>query len=179
MNDILAENRFSLSWKLFQEGMRAVTADSYGSSVRKLLIGLAALWLALSAWTLIRGAGLSYVLAELAVLAALTLWLELLLPRSRAKRAWRKLEEQGRADAERTTHFYGDHLEVASAGAVKTVAYADLRKTLRSKSLLVLVAEDKTGVLIKKDAFTLGTEETVLRLIEAARESGGTADPIP
>ena len=176
MNDILAENRFSLSWQLFFEGMRSVTADSYGSSVRKLLIGLAVLWLALSVWTLSRGAGLAYVLLELAVLAVLTLWLELLLPRSRARRAWRKLEEQGRADAERTTLFFADHLEVQAAGAVKSVSYADLRKTLRSRNLLVLVAGDKTGILIKKDAFALGTEETVLRLIEEAKKEEALHD---
>lgn len=176
MNDIPAENRFTLSWKLFLEGMRAVTADSYGSSVKKLLIALAALWLAMSAWTLVRGASLSFALTELAVLAALTLWLEVLLPRGRAKRAWRKLEEQGRAGAERTTQFYEDHLEVQAAGAVKAVAYAEVEKTLRSRNMLVLVAEDKTCILIKKDAFTRGTEETVLRLIEEAKTEEASHD---
>lgn len=170
MNEILAENRFVLSWELFLEGMRSVTADSYGSSVKKLLIGLTLLWLALSAWTLYRSASFSYALAELAVLAALALWLLVLLPRRRARRAWHKLEEQGRADAERTTYFYADHLEVKAAEAARSLDYAEVRSTLRSRNLLILVAEDRTGILIKRDAFTRGAEDLVLRLIEEAQK---------
>lgn len=170
MKEVLAENRFSLTKPLFYEGLRAVSAASYGKTVKKLLIGVAVLWLALSVWTVRQSGSLSWALAELAVLAAAALWLAVLLPRSRAKHAWRTLEEQGRAEAERITRFYGDRLEVDCLGSVTRVPYAKLRKTIQSDRLLVLIAEDQTGILIKKDAFTLGSEGSVLDLIEEAEK---------
>ena len=90
MKTILAENRFILTKTLFYEGMRRVSAASYGKTVKKLLIGVALLWLALSVWTVRRSGSVSYALMELAVLAAVSLWLAVLLPRGRARRAWKR-----------------------------------------------------------------------------------------
>ena len=176
MKTVLAENRFILTKTLFYEGMRRVSAASYGKTVKKLLIGVALLWLALSVWTVRRSGSVSYALMELAVLAAVSLWLAVLLPRGRARRAWKTMEDNGSAEAERITEFFDGHLEVNTGLRTVSLAYGEIAEILHTDSLLLLISREKTGIMLKKDAFTRGTEETVLQLIEEAQKEDATHD---
>lgn len=166
MNEILAENRFPMTKALFFEGMRRVWKESSGRSVRRLLLIPALVWLAFTAYTLSQGGGMALPAVELVVLALVVLWTVYWLPRGKARRAWRALEDRGAADAERVTRFYADHLEVETDGRLTGIAYADLEQTLTSKNLLILIAGDKTGILLERSSFTRGTEDEVLQLIE-------------
>ena len=49
-------------------------------------------------------------------------------------------------------------------------ACADLVQTLASKNLLVLIAGDKTGILLERSSFMRGTEDEVLTLIQKEKE---------
>lgn len=172
MKEKLAENRFILTKELFFEGMRRVSRAYYGKTVKKLLIAIALLWLVLSAFTIWRSGSISYALAELALLAAVSLYLAVLLPRGRARRAYKAMEDAGTAEAERTTTFFEDHLEVEAGGRTTSLPYEEIADCLETDRLLLLISEGKTGILLKKDAFTVGTEETVQHLIEEAKKGG-------
>lgn len=170
MNEILAENRFMLNKDLFTEGMRRVWAENSGKSTKKLLAVLALVWLALSAYTLIRGGSLGFPVIELFVLSLTAFWATVWLPRSGARRAYRALEASGRADTERIVRFYADRLEAEANGQLTGIAYADIVQILTTPRLLILLAEDKTGILLRRDSFVLGTEEQVLTLIQKEKE---------
>lgn len=170
MKEILAENRFVLTKELFFEGMRRVWKESSAKSIRRLLLILVLVWLAFTAYTLSQGGGLALPAAELFALGLVVFWAVYWLPRSKARRAWRALEDRGAADAERVTRFYADHLEVETLGQMTEIDYADLAQTLTSKNLLVLIAGDKTGILLERSSFTRGTEDEVLTLIQKENE---------
>lgn len=59
-----------------------------------------------------------------------------------------------------------------AAGCQTTVSYSEIKQILHSKHLLLLVAEDKTGILLKLDSFTRGGETTVRELIKNAGNGG-------
>lgn len=167
----LAENRFLLTEGLFMEGMAAVQAAGYARQVRKLLFGLAVLWLLLAGYALYRGESLLLPLLELVALLLVGLWAAVLLPRRRARRAFEKLSARTGASSERVTRFYADHLEVTAAGQKTVVAYGDIEQVLPARRLLVLVSRDKTGVMLQKDAFVRGDEESVQQLIKTAKQA--------
>ena len=45
------------------------------------------------------------------------------------------------------------------------IDYEDIRQIIKSKHLLILICNDKTGVLVLRNGFTAGSEEAVLDLI--------------
>ena len=50
------------------------------------------------------------------------------------------------------------------------IPYGSIRTIRRTEGLLVLVSEDRTGVIAAENGFILGTAAEVLRLIEEHRE---------
>lgn len=165
---ILAENRFTITKSLFFEGMRRVSRENYGKFARRAVAFLGLMWLILAAVTLWQHQSLVFVGAELLVVCLVGLWITVFLPRSKAKRAFNRLENQSRG-LERTTRFYPDRLEIDAGGTQTVVSYAEIRQILEAKRLLILVTADKTGVLLKRDGFLLGSEEDIRRLIEQAK----------
>lgn len=176
MKTVLAENRFPLTKVLFTEGMLRVWKENAGSGSKKLLAVLCAAWIALTVYTLAQGGSLLFPAAELAVLALVALWATVWLPRQRANRAYKAMEAQGTAESERVTRFYADRLEIDIDGSLTEIDYTAIKQTLTSKNLLILVSEDKRGVLLKRDSFTLGAEEDVLHLIENAKKENELYD---
>lgn len=166
--EILAENRFTITKDLFYEGMRLVSAESYGKLAKKAVILLGIAWLALTAVTLWNGQGLGYVVIEFVVLCLVALWIYIFMPRSKAAGAFKKMEAKYGGDLERVTRFYEERLEVEASGYQLAVPYSEISRILRSKRLLVLVTEDKTGILLKFDGFTRGGEAAVRELIKNA-----------
>ena len=172
MRETLAENRFQMTRELFFEGMARVWAAGARKSIGRWLLLLGGLWLAFTVYTLLQGGSLLFPLMELGVLGAVILWCLVFLPRGRARRAWNALEAQGRANTQRCTRFYEDRLEAESGGQTTEVSYAEINRILRSEHLLLLITENKTGILLKHDGYTRGTEETVLRLCGAELYQG-------
>ena len=159
--DILAENRFLLTKDLFLEGIRRVDQESYGKFAKKIAAALAAVWLAMAAATLWTGGSLAFAVTEGLVAALAAVWVCVLLPRSRAKRAFKALENRYGTDMERVVRFYPDRLEVETAETQTVIPRDQLRQLLRSKRLLVLLTAEKKGVLLKRDSFTLGDETAI------------------
>ncbi len=166
-----AENRFTMTKDLFFEGMALVSKTGYGKLARKGTVALAAAWAVLLVLTLLWRQNLWIAALEGAVMVLAAVWLEAVLPRSRAKRAYRKLEAQSGGDMERITRFYAGELEVLTAGTRRRIPYDRVQTLLRSRNLLVLVCQDKIGILLKLDGFTLGSAEGVQALIRAAQET--------
>lgn len=162
----LAENRFTITKDLFCEGMLRASAESYGKLAKKAILFLAAAWLVLAAVTLWQRQSLGYMVIEFIVLCLVALWIYILMPRNKAKRAFRQLTDKYGDDLNRVTCFYEDRLEVEGSGNQKVVFYTEIKQILRSKHLLVLVTEDKTGIMLKLDGFTRGGEAAVQELIK-------------
>lgn len=170
--EILAENRFTITKSLFYEGMLRVSTDSYGKLAKKAVIFLGIAWLVLTAVTLWKDQNLGYVIIELIVLCLVALWIYIFLPRSKAAGAFKKMEAKCGGDLERVIRFYGDRLEVEISGCQTVVFYSEISQILCSKRLLVLVTEGKTGILLKLDCFTHGSEAIVRELIKNAAMEG-------
>lgn len=165
MMEPLAENCYTLTKPLFYEGMRPVLRQGYGKAVRWAVLALAAAWIALTAATLILKQSPAYLAAEASILGLAILWLMVYMPWHKARSAWKKMEERYGAYMERTTCFYDDHLTVCAAGREVTVPYEQIAKKLQTDHLLILIAQDQTGVLIKRDAFRKGNEAEIMKLI--------------
>lgn len=161
MKDLLAENQFTITKKLFYEGMSLISRDSYGKFVKKVTIALLGVWLVMFAVTLIANANLLIALGELVLVAFLCAWISVYLPRSRAKRTFKGLQ----GDLTRTTRFYADHIEMESENRREEIAYDQVQDILQSRNLLVLICENRIGVMLALDSFTMGDAEKVRSII--------------
>jgi hypothetical protein len=90
------------------------------------------------------------------------------MPRSNAKRLWKALEGKYGCKMHRTTTLYQDHFEILGEGVERQIAYEEITQVLQSKRLLILICEDKTGVLLALDGFTQGTVNEVKALYSGA-----------
>ena len=161
----LAENRFTITKELFYEGMLRVVKESYDPFRKKIILVLAAAWAILAAATVFMRGSLSYAVVELVVVVLIGVWLSVLVPRNKARRAWAALESRG-GDLERVTRFYPDCLEADNGSEEITVFYEDIRQILQSEHLLVLLSVEKVGVLVARDGFITGDTAAVQALIE-------------
>ena len=167
--EVLAENRFTITKSLFYEGMLLVSAQSYGKMAKKAVLFLFAAWIALTVVTLWRHQSVGYIVIEFIVSCLAALWIAVYMPRRKAKRAFKALEDKCGDNMERITRFYDDRLEVEASERRTVVFYSEIAQVLRSKRLLVLVAEDQTGILLGLDGFTRGDETAVRELIETKK----------
>ena len=161
MKDLLAENRFTITKKLFYEGMALISRDSYGKFVKKMTIALLGVWLVMFIVTLTANANPLIALGELALVAFLCFWISVYLPRSRAKRTFKGLQ----GDLTRTVRFYADRMEMESDNRSEEIAYDQVKDILQSRNLLVLVCKNSIGVMLALDGFTIGDAEKVRNII--------------
>ena len=161
--DPFAVNRFTITKSLFVEGMLRVSAERYGKFAKKAAVFLGGLWAVLLIVTLVLRSSLLFVLGEFVIIGLIILWLCVYMPRQRAGRAFKALQDRCGGDMERETRFYEDRLEIE--GIEKTIAYSEIAEVLTSKRLLVLVCEDKTGVLLSLEGFVVGDETTVREIV--------------
>ena len=166
----LAENRYTLTKPLFYEGALRVLKENLGSFTKKALIALTVLWAVLAAATLLMSGSLSYAVMELIVLAAVGLWLCVLMPRGRARKSWQAMESKYGEDTERVTSFYLNLLEVQSGDEKTSILYKDIRQILTTKNMVVLVTADNVAVLVSKNSFVKGSMDSVLDIIERKME---------
>lgn len=164
---IFAENRFTITKSLFIEGMLRVSRENYGKFAKKALAFMVLAWFLLAAATLWLGQSLVYVAMELVVLCIAGFWITVYMPRRKAKRAFDSLQNRG--GLERVLRFYQDRLEIDASGTQKVVFYSEIQQILTAKRLLILVTEDKTGVLVKRDGFVCGSEAVVGERIRQAK----------
>lgn len=164
--EIKAENTFTVTKELFYEGSRKVALADLGPLAAKSLITLGVFWAVLTGITLIMNGGLLMPLLELVIIVAIAAWMLLITPARRSKNGWKKLQNRCRGNLTRTTRFYEDRLEVESGGGELVVNYEDIRRTVESRNLLVLINADKVGIMLALKGFTKGDKETVLKLLE-------------
>lgn len=164
--ELLAENRFTITKPLCCEGMLRISAESYGKFAKKVVMLLAAAWLILAAVTLWQGQSLGYLVVELIVLCMVSLWICVFVPRNKAGRAFKVLKSRYGDDLNRTTRFYTDRLVVETMENQTTIHYSEITRVLHSPRLLILVTDDNSGILLKLDGFTYGSEITVQNLLK-------------
>lgn len=164
----IAENQFTITKPLFMEGMLRISQDGYGKSARKAMLIVLGLWAAFFIYTIAVKGDLFTCLGFLILLCAAGLWLCVGMPRSNAKRLWKGLEGKYGCNLQRTTSFYSDHFEILGDGVEKHIAYEEVIQIKQSRRLLILVCEDKTGVLLALDGFRQGNENDVKALCPGA-----------
>lgn len=167
-----AENHLTVTKPLFFEGMLRLSRDTYGKFASRAMLVFLAVWAVLLLFTILTDGSLNSVLFCLGVVALLGIWLCVWTPRSNAKKAWKSLESQYGSSAKRVTRFYSDHLQITGDCAEKSVSYADIQEIKTSKNLILLVGRDKVGIMLAKDGFTRGDDQTVYALIGGNKIKG-------
>ena len=151
-----AVNRFTVTKDLFYEGMKRTSKESYGPAARKSVVGLIVLWLILAVVTGFMNGALHYVVIEFIVIVLMCLWVTMYLPWMKTRRAWKAMENKYGTEMDREVRFYEQFLEVSASCDEVTVFYEDVREVLESKHLLILVSQDKTGIMVALDGFVSG-----------------------
>lgn len=164
MKELLAENQFTITKKLFYEGMFLISRDSYGKFVKRITLVLLGVWLVMFVITLIAKGNLLIALGELVLVAFLCVWISVYMPRSRSKRTFKGMQLQG--DLTRITRFYDDHFEVESENRQEEIAYDQVQDILQSQNLLVLICQNRVGVMLALDGFTVGDAEKVRSIVQ-------------
>lgn len=167
--EILAENRFVITKSLFIEGRLSLSRESYGKSANKIGAALLILLLVLVGGSLLLGLSFASVGMEILILGVMAFWLFYGFPRSNAKDAYKALIRKCGDEPERITRFFDDHLEIEGPGVHTSLSYTQIEQVQRTRHLLVLVSDEKAGVLLKLDSFPVGSEAVVCELINAAK----------
>lgn len=160
----IAENTTTVTQPLFFEAMAA--ADNYRETALKGMGVMAAAWVVLAGITVFRGMSLGLALMELAVLAAVGLWLIVLYPRSRYKRGFKAMQDRYDGDLTRQIHFYRDRLVIDTCLNSAEFTYHEIIRIRKTRNLLLLVCADKTGLFFALDGFSKGDADTVVQAVE-------------
>jgi len=152
------------------EGMLCISRDSYGKAAAKAMLLVLGLWGVFFLYTLAVEGDVAHALLFLVIIGMAGLWLCVGIPRSNANRAWKVLEGKHGSNHHRTTSFYPEHLEIQGEGLEKHISYDQITRILQSRRLLILVCEDKVGILLALDRFTEGNAQQVKALIEGAKD---------
>ena len=169
--DHLAENRLTITKSLFTEGMLRISRDSYGAGARKTALALIAIWVAVAAYTVWSGGGLIHTVAYLIPFGLIILWSNVLLPRNQVKRMWKSQEMTHGPGAERLTRFYEDRLVITGTGVNKEIPYDQILSVKYSRHLVILLCENKMGILLARDGFSGEPLEQLLQRIFAGRNN--------
>lgn len=160
MNGSIAENRFTLTKELFDEGMKRVAKENQGAFNRKLMLIIAAIWLLSAAATVFLNQSPFTLVFETIILILVLMWVTVYLPWHKRRKAYGQIN-----DTERTISFYQTRMVVNSGGRESTFSYDEIIKILSSKNLLILLTEDNTGILIERNSFTIGSEAEILKYL--------------
>ena len=166
MMGLLAENRFTITKKLLYEGSRLLSRDGYGKFAKKVTLVLIGIWLVLFVIALITKSDPMIALGELVLVAFLCVWINLLLPRSRAKSTFKGLQQQG--ELTRTVRFYANYMEAESENRREKITYDQVENILQGKNLLILICNNGVGVMLALDGFTVGDAKKVRSIIPAS-----------
>lgn len=150
---VLAENHITVTKSLFMEGMLRISRDSYGKTARRAALVLLGLWVALLIFTLSVNGGLWQTTGILICVVFVSLWLLVVMPRSHAKKAWKAQESRYGSTMERTARFYDDHLQIQGDCLEKTVAYSEIQQIKYSRRLMILITQDRVGIMLALDGF--------------------------
>ncbi len=164
--EALAENHITVTKSLFTEGMLRIARDGYGKTARRAVLVLLGLWMALLIFTVVSRGDLVLTLGFLVLLSFISLWILVLYPRSQAKRAWKAQIAKYGDPMERTAYFYDDHLLIQGDCVETTIQYSEIAQLHRSRRLLILVTENKVGVMLAQDGFVHLTAQQVEALIK-------------
>ena len=167
--EILAENRTTINKKLFTEGMLCISRDGYGKSARKAVLIFLGMWLLFFIWTLASGGSYLQTLGSLCLVALLGLWVCVYLPRDNAGRYWKAQEAKYGAVMDRTTAFYPEELTITGECVEQTIPYTQITEIKFSRNLMVLICENKTGILLSRRGFYGRNEEEIKALIQGAK----------
>ena len=162
---ILAENKFTITKNLFCEGSLLVSRGSYGKFAKKVTLVLIGIWLMLLIVTFIANSSPIITFGEFLLIVLLCLWINIFMPRSRAKRSFKDLQMQG--DLTRTIRFYADHFEAESENRREKIKYDQVKDILQSRNLLIIICSDGVGVMLALDSFTVGDAEKVRSIIRS------------
>lgn len=162
--ETIAENKTAITKKLFFEAMAA--ADSYRGSALKGMSVLLGGWMILLLFTLLQGFPVQMALMELFVIAAVGVWLLVVMPRGKYKRAFQKLQERSE-DMTRTVLFFEDFCVVDPEGSNVSFRYQEIVRLRRTRHLMVFTVADKTGTFVDMDSFTKGSADALERLIRS------------
>lgn len=169
MMGLLAENQFTITKKLLYEGRLLISRDGYGKFAKKITLVLIGIWLLLFAVTLITKSNPMLALGELLIVTFLCLWINVFLPKSRVKSAFKGLQQQG--DLTRTVRFYASYMEAESENRREKINYDQVEDILQGRNLLVLICNDGVGVMLALDGFTVGDAKKVLSIIPCKAKS--------
>lgn len=165
----IAENHIRITRALFQEGMRAVTDNSYRKSIRAIALCLMILFGAAAAWLIYTGGSLIFLLGEAIFLGALFFWLIVLLPNTSQRRKYRAMMQGTDSIPERKIVFYQGYLSVtANSGKQTTVQYSDVSAVQETRNLYILNCRNHANVLLDKNGFVSGNIDRVKQLIDGA-----------
>ncbi len=167
----IAQNEILITKKLFYEGMQAASGIEYRKTAQKAIIAFAVLWFVMLIFSIWQNLSFIVLIGELILILLVALWLWVLFPNSKIKRAYKLMEDKSGGGMNRIIRFYNDCLTVESDTNSTEIPYSNICKTIRTKQLLVLVCEDKTGVMLALDGFTIGSAEIVLERINDTNKS--------
>ncbi len=165
----IAENRITVNKKIFYEGMLRISRDGYEKAARRSMVIFLAMWLVLLFWTIVSGGNLTQTFSYLILIGLIGMWVCLYLPRHSAGRSWKAQEAKYGPTMERFTQFYTDRLVVTGEGIEKEILYTDIDAIKESRTLLILLSRDNTGVMLARNGFTGKNETEIKALIQGAQ----------
>ena len=161
----IAVNSFILTKELFYEGSKRTGKENYSAFARRMVLIMIGAWIIVSGITLLTHSSPIFIATEALVLILAALWVAVYTPWNKRRKAYNAFLLQYGENPERTVEFYEDRLTVDPEGRGFTVPYSGIAKTLTAENLLIFITSDNKGVLVKRGAFTNGSEAEVRELI--------------
>lgn len=156
----IAENHITITKKIFDEGMHAAEFQSHKKERMLLVAILSFIFFILVIWLWNAGSSRILPFSELVFLTALTLWLFVLLPKTKHKNKYQAMTRGMDSVPSRITCFYEDHMSITDDFEnVTHISYEDITGWLETKNLYIINCTEKRNVLLSKTGFISGDFE--------------------
>ncbi|MBO4848901.1 MAG: YcxB family protein [Clostridia bacterium] len=155
----LFENRYFLT----MDDLREFTWRA-GNHLTFSVIAIGALIIALYSAVMSRNKDM----IPIAILAVLFSAYVIALFPLRVKRVWQRVCERSHGSpVETITTFTEENAVIVSNGDEQrtTVDYSSIKKTITTKNLIIIVTRARLGYMLRRDGFTVGTEEEFMSFI--------------
>lgn len=166
---IIAENHITVTRPIFDEGMQAIENPAYKKTIFRTVAAVAAFALIIGIHLVYTGSSPFLFLGECVFIAAVMLWLFVLLPKRKRNNKYKAMGQGSNELPSRITRFYPSRFcAITNTGKEVTVPYTDVLSWQETEHLWILNCANNLGLLLDKKGFVTGNFEVIRPILEIA-----------
>lgn len=168
-----AENQIEIDQALYYEGVSATSGPAYRRTALRFLALIAVLLAVVCGVLIWSGGNLWFVIAEIVLIALISVWMLVLYPRKRARKGFAAMRSKNGGNMKRSILFYDTSMRIEAGSGEVDLPYTDVLDMITTKNLYIFNCKGKNALLLSRRGFVRGDIETVCKQIKKEKDAAG------